>query len=146
MKLRKYLDESFANNLAKGTPVIASTYRGNDANFDGNKVTDSNKKTYWTTDDQVSTGSLEIDLQSEKEINTLVIEEFIALGQRVKSFSIEAWKNNTWEKIAQETTIGNKRIVKFPNITTSKIKINILESKACPLISNVELYKTLEAK
>ncbi|SFE92998.1 alpha-L-fucosidase [Thermoflexibacter ruber] len=146
VKLRKYLDESFANNLAKGTSVIASAYRANDDNFDGNKVTDGDPKTYWATDDQVTTGSLEIDLQKEKPINTLVIQEFITLGQRVKSFSIEVWKNNAWEKVAQETTIGNKRIVNLPDISTSKIKINILESKACPLISNVELYKISEAK
>ncbi len=146
MQLRKYLDESFALNLAKGKTVITSSHRGNEATFEGSKITDESKQTYWTTDDLTTTGSLEIDLQEEVVANTLVIQEFIALGQRVKSFSVEVWKNGAWEKVAQETTIGNKRIVQFPNMSMSKIKINILSSKACPLISNVELYKAIEVK
>ncbi len=145
VNLRKYLDKSFETNLAKGKPVTVSTMRGNNEKFGGNKVTDEDKKSYWTTDDLITTGSLEIDLQADSEINTVVLQEFIALGQRVQSFSIHVFKDNQWQEVAKETTIGNKRMVKFPTVTTSKVKITILESKACPLINNLEIYKVVDS-
>lgn len=143
MNLRKYLDESFATNLAKGKKVSVDTYRGNSDSFSGSNITDGNQETYWATDDGVLKGSFEIDLGAEQPINTVVLQEYIALGQRIKSFSIEVWKDNQWKTVAQETTIGNKRIVKFESVTTSKIRLHVLESKACPTISNVEVYQVL---
>jgi alpha-L-fucosidase len=69
-----------------------------------------------------------------------VLQEYIQLGQRVKSFTVEAWKDNSWQKIAEGTTIGHKRILKIDLVETSKIRINITDAKACPVISNVALY------
>jgi alpha-L-fucosidase len=68
-------------------------------------------------------------------------QEYIRLGQRVKSFSIEVWKDNSWQKLAQETTIGYKRILQLDSpVETNKIRVTIIDSKACPLISNFEVY------
>ena len=73
------------------------------------------------------------------DIDALLIQEYIALGQRVKSFSIEAFSGERYVEIANGTTIGNRRIVRFEKTTLSKVRINI-GAKACPLISNVEAY------
>jgi hypothetical protein len=35
-------------------------------------------------------------------------------------------------------------IRKFPVVKTSKIRLSILKSKACPVISNIELYRAAE--
>ena len=40
----------------------------------------------------------------------------------------------------EQTTIGYKRILRLPTVLSDKIRINILDAKACPLISNVEVY------
>jgi len=39
-----------------------------------------------------------------------------------------------------ESLKGYKRILRIDPVMTSKIRINISDSKACPLISNVEIY------
>ena len=31
--------------------------------------------------------------------------------------------------------------MRFPNVTTSQIRLNIKDSKACSVISNIEIYK-----
>ncbi|MCU0390598.1 MAG: alpha-L-fucosidase [Thermoflexibacter sp.] len=144
IKLRQYLDESFQTNLAQNSPVEASSYRGESEQFAGKNLTDSKKDTYWATDDEQTTGSLIVDLQKEASINTIVLQEYIALGQRIQSFSIQIWQNGQWTEVAKETTIGNKRIVQFTTVLTSKFKINILTSKACPTLSNVEAYNVKE--
>jgi alpha-L-fucosidase len=69
-----------------------------------------------------------------------VLQEYIRLGQRVKSFTVEVWKDNNWTKVADGTTIGYKRILKIDPVITDKVRINITASKACPLISNVAIY------
>ncbi len=73
-------------------------------------------------------------------VKYILLQEHIKLGQRVKSFSVEVHKDGSWSKIAEATTIGRKRILKLGPIETDKIRVNILASKACPVISNVEVY------
>jgi alpha-L-fucosidase len=58
----------------------------------------------------------------------------------VKAFTIEIWNDDAWEEIAHGTTIGYKRIVKIKPVVAEKMRVNITNSKACPLISNVEIY------
>lgn len=62
------------------------------------------------------------------------------MGQRVKSFNVQALVAGKWKNIVQATTIGYKRILRFPSVTATQIRLNILDSKACPLISNIGVY------
>lgn len=137
---RKILDHEFKNNLALHAKVEASSYRGEDKQFSPSKLTDGNKETYWTTNDDVTTASLEIDLGKTHVIKYVLLQEYIKLGQRVKSFTIEAWSDNNWKEMANASTIGYKRILKLDSVETNKIRIIISASKACPIISNVEIY------
>jgi alpha-L-fucosidase len=69
-----------------------------------------------------------------------LLQEYIKLGQRVKSFNVEVFSDDRWTKVAEGTTIGYKRILKLGPTTASKVRINITAAKACPLISNIEVY------
>jgi len=69
-----------------------------------------------------------------------MIQEYIQLGQRIRSFSIDAWQDDSWVPVAAGTTVGYKRILSIPALETSRIRINILDSKACPVISNIGVY------
>src|SRR5690606_6878854 len=73
--------------------------------------------------------------------NRFLVQEYIALGQRVKTFTLEIQNaQKEWEEVASETTIGYKRILRLPNLTTHKIRFTIQDSKASPTISNIEFY------
>jgi alpha-L-fucosidase len=134
------LDSVFANNLAEGASVKASAYRGKSKKYAPLNLIDGNKETYWATDDEENTGRFEIDFGKPQTVSYVLLQEYIKLGQRIKSFSIDAWKDNKWHQISEGTTIGYKRIVKVDPVTTQKIRVNILDSKACPVLSNVEVY------
>lgn len=137
---KKLIDERFRTNLALNKTAKASSVRGNSHNYSGEMVTDGNKETYWATNDEVQNGHLEIDLGEHKVINYILIQEYIRLGQRVKNFSVEIEKDGNWLKVAQGTTIGYKRILKIEPVEAQKVQIVIKDSKACPVISNVEVY------
>ncbi|MDR0844918.1 MAG: alpha-L-fucosidase [Tannerella sp.] len=137
---RKLLNEAFAVNLAADAKVKADTWRGKSKRYAARNVTDSSKETYWATDDNVTAGSLEINLGAPKKVNYFLIQEHIRLGQRVKAFVVEAKKDGGWKKVAEGTTVGYKRILPLEEIETSALRVRITDAKACPLISNIEVY------
>lgn len=141
MKLAEAVKADFAVNLAQGKKAEASNVRGNSKKYKAGNVTDGNPETYWATDDQVTEASVTIDLGMETEFNRFLVQEYIPLGQRIKSFTLEIFTGGEWKEIDRQTTIGRKRILRFPNVTASKVRLNITGSKACPVISNVEVYK-----
>jgi alpha-L-fucosidase len=73
-------------------------------------------------------------------ISFILIQEYIKLGQRVKKFSVEVEKDNNWLEIASGTTIGYKRILSINPVEAQKVRLVISDSKACPVISNIEVY------
>ncbi|MPM69779.1 hypothetical protein SDC9_116727 [bioreactor metagenome] len=137
---RKLLNEAFSNNLAIGATAKASNYRGKSLQFSPKNLIDGDEETYWATDDDVVTGSFELELSEPQTVSYVLLQEYIPLGQRIKSFRVEVWNNNRWETVSEATTIGYKRILQINPVKASKIKIEITDSKACPVIANVEIY------
>jgi len=140
MGFRAMLDSAFKNNLAINKPVQVSAFRGKDKRYSGNNLTDNNPQTYWTTDDEITTGTLEIDLGKTQKLNFISLQEYILLGQRIKKFSVEIRANQTWQPVAEGTTIGYKRILKLNGVEADAVRITIQDAKACPVISEVSVF------
>ncbi len=139
-KLTATLKADFAKELATGKPAQASQVRGNHPEYAAARANDGDPATYWTTDDSITTASLTIDLGQPTPFNRFVVQEYIRLGQRVQAFTLEARIDGQWKEIAAQTTIGYKRILRLPNTTATHIRLNIVQSKACPLIAHIGLY------
>jgi alpha-L-fucosidase len=137
---RHIIDTVFKTNLAADAKVTVSSFRGNSNEFDGNKIIDGKNETYWATDENITSGSLELILHGPKTIKYVVLHEYLALGQRVKAFNIEVKKGNEWIKVADATTIGYKRIIKTDPVLTDRIRVNITLARACLTISGLEIY------
>ena len=58
----------------------------------------------------------------------------------MKSFRVEALVNGVWKELAKETTIGYKRILRFPTVEATQLRFTITGAKSCPLISNIGVY------
>ncbi|HBC77071.1 MAG TPA: alpha-L-fucosidase, partial [Bacteroidales bacterium] len=129
----------FSTELAKGKKILSSKDRGK--GFKARNVNDGDPETYWSTPDDIKSADMTIELGAETEVNRILIQEYIKLGQRVQEFKVEAFIDGEWKHLIDGTTIGHKVIRKFPVVKTSRIKLTIVKSKACPLISNVEFYR-----
>lgn len=149
MEFRRAREEAFADNLAIKASLKVSSTRTDVTNtwnkYEAYNVLDDNYNTYWTTNDNELNPSIEIDLKKVQTLNRLLLQEYIPLGQRVESFNVKYWdaKKKAWINLAEETTIGYKRILRFPAVTTRKIKIE-LNALASPVISKVALYNAPE--
>ena len=137
---KEILDDAFKQNLAFGKKAAADNVRGGNNKYGAQNITDGDAETYWATDDEVTTASVTVDLDEKKEIKYIFVQEFIKLGQRVRTFDVEIEKDGGWEKVASSTTIGYKKILPLSPVLTSKVRIKITGARACPCISNVEVY------
>ncbi len=140
MELRKVLDLTFNEDLAQGKAAQASNVRGNDSQFGAGRLTDGDRHTYWATEDDVTEAQATIDLGQPTLFNRARVQEYIALGQRVEGFAIDAHTDGAWKEIATGTTIGPRRILRFDGVVADQVRLRITSSRACPTISTLELY------
>lgn len=103
------------------------------------ELLDHNTDTYLLIDK----GQEEIVISTPQPVtfNRLLLQEAIsASGERVEKHAVDAWINGSWKEVAHATNIGYKRILRFPEVSTDKIRIRIIESRATPAISNVTAH------
>lgn len=140
LEMAEAIKNTFAVNLVENSIVKATDVRGGARKFAADKAIDNKKETYWATNDSVKEASLTIDFGEPTLFNRFLVQEYIQLGQRVKSFTLEALVDRTWNEIASGTTIGYKRIIRFPSVEATKLRFNITDSKSSPVISNIGVY------
>jgi len=144
-EFRHILNSTFGVDYAQGARVTASNTRGNgEREFSPRNVIDRRRETYWTTDDEVKTPELILDLNREQTFNVVRVREYLPLGQRVEAFAIDIWKNNEWQKFANGTSIGSCKLVRGKSVTTSKARFRITEAPVCPAISELALFAELK--
>lgn len=136
---RRILDETFAHNLARGAKITASNVRGNDKQFSPRNVLDGNRNTYWSTDDSVTNANLILDLGKPKTFNVVRLREYLPLGQRVNTYALDDWQDGKWNEFAKGESIGNCRLVRGQNVTTTKVRVRF-SGPVCLAISEVGLF------
>ena len=140
LEFGKAVKQAFSLNLAEKAKANASNVRGNDKKFAADNAIYGDKNSFWATDDTITNASLTIDFDKATTFNRFLVQEYIPLGQRVKSFTIDALINGNWKELAKATTIGYKRILRFPTVKATQVRINITGSKSSPVISNIGVY------
>ena len=130
---RKKLDEIFRVNLLKGAKGVGAFKKIN-------VLTDGNDATHHLFSMKGNDNAVEMDLKEAKTFNVLLLQENIRVGQRVEKFILEYWDNNQWKKASEGTTIGYKRLLEFPSITASKVRLRIISSRLQPTLAEMGLY------
>lgn len=140
MEFARALAAEFPKDLAADARVSASNVRGHNGRYAAMRAADGDTATYWATDDDVRNASLTVAFDQPTVFNRLLVQEYIPLGQRVQKFKVEALTSDGWQTLAEETTIGYKRILRLPTVTAKEVRLTVEEAKACPLISNLQLF------
>ncbi|PWN70322.1 alpha-L-fucosidase [Chryseobacterium phosphatilyticum] len=134
------VQKTFANNLAKRATIKASNTR--DKRYGTSTLLDGDKQSFWATQDDVHSATLEINLPSAQTFDIVSLQEFIPLGQRIEGYTLEVFKNNRWEKIYEGTSIGAKKLIKLDQpLTAGKLRLSITKSPVCITLSEFGLYK-----
>ncbi len=89
-----------------------------------------------------NTQELILDLGKPTVVNHCILQEQLEKGQRVTSYTIEGLdKGDKWILLSKGTSIGNKKIDYFPNVSVSQVRLRIQSSKSTPQISNFAVYQ-----
>jgi alpha-L-fucosidase len=141
-EFRKAIDATFANDLARRAKATATATRGTGGQFAAARVNDGDARTYWATNDGVTTGSVELTFASPTRFDRLVLQEYIPLGQRIETWKAEADVNGAWVTVVDGTTVGYKRIARFAPVTATRLRVTITKALACPTLATVGVYRS----
>ena len=84
---------------------------------------------------------LVIELLTPKTLNRIMLCEAIQThSERVEQHAIDVWVDGTWKQVASATNIGYKRILRFEDVTTTRIRLRILASRLTPAISHISAH------
>jgi alpha-L-fucosidase len=132
---KKLRTDIFKNNFAKG--AVVTSINGTDVKA----ILDNDYTTYWTTKEKDTAGVIELKLKGSKTFNVLSLQENISVGQRIEQFELDYWNGDAWKRIAEGTTVGYKRLIRFDPITTQKVRLKIISSRLNPTIAELGLYQ-----
>nr|WP_245543507.1 alpha-L-fucosidase [Hoylesella buccalis] len=145
--MHQRVTNELADNLLRGARIKASEERGR--RFGVKALTDNRFDTYWATHDSVRSATLSIRFRRATRLNRLLLQEYIPLGQRVKSFTVEYRSGKQWLPIRlneETTTIGYKRLLRFKPITTRQLRIRFNDARGCLCISEIGAYHAPNAQ
>ena len=80
------------------------------------------------------------DIQKDALVNTFMIQENISKGQRIESFLVEAYKDGSWIHMAEGTTVGYKRLVRFSDTRPERIRVTIRSARGVANVTAVGLF------
>ncbi len=101
-------------------------------------VLDEDDATYATLEEQ---DAIIVTAPEPITLNRLVLQEAVAThSERIEAHTLEAWIEGGWQEIAQATNVGYKRILRFPEITAAKFRIQVLESRLTPAITRISAH------
>jgi alpha-L-fucosidase len=134
---QKGIEAIFRNNQVEGAKC---TVGYNDLNI--YHITDNNDSTSWNPEGKTPY-TFEIELNKVAEFDILLLQENISLGQRIEHFKLEAFTDNEWKQVTQGTTVGYKRLLRFPTTRTNKVRFIIDQSRLEPHLAEFGLYRQL---
>ncbi|HEV3223151.1 MAG TPA: alpha-L-fucosidase [Puia sp.] len=133
MKFAQLRNESFQDLLNKDQSVIY---------LHGEKIKELSKG----KDGVINLGKnfkdefLEIRFNKELAVNCILLKELLQWGQRIKSFEIEVYDNDSLLYKNAYTTMGHQRIISFPTRNSNRILIRITGAKSDPILGELSVY------
>lgn len=127
---------TFKNNLASSASIKTVNTKN------AKTLTDGKYTTWWTTSSSKdTTAEIVLTWPQQQIFNVMLLQENIKVGQRVERFAAEYWNGKEWKEFSKGTTVGYKRLLRFPTIISNKVRLKILSSRLNPTLSELGLYK-----
>ena len=136
-------DRSLINLIKSSDEIMASS------RVDGHPISfvhDVNKRSFWAADAKDVMPTITFTPQISVNLNAIVLQEPISLGQRVKRFSVKLTDVAGLVEEINGQTIGNKRILSFRERKIKSIQVKFLDARGQVLISNFEVLRIISQR
>lgn len=128
-EFKSYIDQIFDENIA---------FRAFTRFPGARKSVDGKSNTYTYIDEFPA--EIEYKFPFAEDFNVFMIKEFISKGQRIENFKLEAFVNDDWLELTTSTTVGYKKLLRFPNVKSDRIKLTIDRSRDNAMIAEIGLF------
>ena len=129
---------AFAVNRAENAVFTADR---DDGIHKADALREDNWDTYFKTPDGENTAEITVTLPKSAEVSYVALKEHIPTSQRVERFAVDIrTPGGEWREAASGTTVGYKRIVRIDPVRTDAIRVRILDSRVCPVLSFIGIY------
>ena len=135
-EMGQVLRATFDENVLAGARVVEAT----DGVLDAGYAVDGKTDTYLTCEADALPVAVVYELASPATFNVAMVAEYIAEGQRVEAFGVDAWVEGAWQPVAAATTVGYKRLCRFDDVTTERVRLRVEGTRSAALISEFGLY------
>lgn len=126
-----------------GAKATASVVYGNNPEYSADRVLDGDIESRWATPEGTKQSWLQIDFAEETSFSGISIEEaFAGHSSRVKKFELQKKSGDTWTTFHTGDHLGAHFKAAFAPVTTSAIRLNILDSSEGPTVSEISLIQT----
>lgn len=100
---------------------------------------DGDPDTFWSAPAGSHRAVIEVAFPKPVSFDRAVTMEWLNAGQRVHRYRIEAFSDGGWKTLYSSTTIGHKKIDRFPRTAARRVRLNILMAAAAPHIREFQL-------
>jgi alpha-L-fucosidase len=83
---------------------------------------------------------IEIRLGKDQTIQTIVLQEDIRYGERIRSYRIDARVNHKWVPVGNGTCVGHKRIQEIEPVKCDRIRVVVTESDGPVRVKDIAVY------
>jgi alpha-L-fucosidase len=83
-----------------------------------------------------------LNLGASTQIDTVILQEDIAKGERVREYRIEGHAGGTWHTLGEGTSIGHKRIQPVEPIAVDALRIVTTRSVGSPVFRSLAVFRT----
>jgi alpha-L-fucosidase len=112
----------------------------NDPQYSADMVLDGDPESRWATPEGTKQSWLQIDFSKETTFSGIHIEEAHAgHSSRVKKFELQKKDGSAWTTFHKGNALGAHFKASFEPVTTSDIRLNILDASDGPTISEIRV-------
>ncbi len=138
---KRALERKFPENLADGKRASSSSEI--DSDHLAKNILSDDDTLFWQAASDDELPETVIDLDNETCFDGIVLQENIATGQQIESFTVYYEKSSGWKKLYKGTVIGYKKIIALKKPVKSKrIKITITSYREKATLLKAEIYKS----
>jgi alpha-L-fucosidase len=132
---RQRLQSIFAANLAQGAQVSGPV-----GECSAQNLVDGSPDTYWSADGGAAQAEVVLEFPAAVTFNIASLREHLPLGQRVDRFALDVDHQGHWQEWGSASSIGSRRLLTGKKVTTSRLRLRILEASAPPALSELALH------
>ena len=104
------------------------------------KALDTDPATFWSAPEGSHEATLEVQLPRPITFDHALSMEWLAEGQQIQQYAIEAWQDGAWKPVVASYAVGHKKIDHFAPVTAQRVRFHVLSSAGTARIRSFQLY------